>query len=75
MSEQRLEIQKAEEQRKKEKEDQLDKKLNMIMTEILSMKTAMNKNKDDQTELLLAKIDEIEKRRKLGSCARSTNLS
>ena len=65
MSEQSLEMKKAEEQRKKEKEDQLDKKLNMIMTEILSMKTAMKKDENEQTELILAKIDEIEKRRKL----------
>lgn len=65
IAEQSLEMKKAEEQRKKDREDQLDKKLNMIMTEILSMKTAMKKDENEQTELILAKIDEIEKRRKL----------
>lgn len=65
MAEQSLEMKKAEEQRKKEKEDQLDKKLNMIMTEILSMKSAMKKNENEQTDLILAKIEDIEKRRKL----------
>ena len=65
MAQQHLELRQAEEQRKKDREDQLDKKLNMIMTEILSMKTAKKKNENEQTELILAKIEDIEKRRKL----------
>lgn len=65
MSEQRLEMKETEERRKKDRQDQLDKKLDMMLTEILSVKTAMKKNENEQTELILAKIDEIEKRRKL----------
>mgnify|MGYP001204754761 CR=1 FL=1 len=65
MSEQRLEMKETEERRKKDREDQLHKKVDMMLTEILSVKTAMKKNENEQTELILAKIDEIEKSRKL----------
>lgn len=64
MAQQRLELREADVRRGVEKDKQLNKKIDMIMTEILSMKTDMKKDKNNQTELILAKIDEIEKSRK-----------
>ena len=65
MAQQRIALREEEVKRQKEREEKLDNQLNTLMTEILSIKTTMKKNEDEQTELLLAKIEDIEKQRKL----------